>query len=273
MSNRLIEENQRLVLRLAEKNSCADLMREEFERIENALDDPRLDVTHSIPELITEMKQQLAAKDAELEQAWRERNEAVAKQVNDLETSQAQLTANRQRAREMSALTQYTAAMEGELEGDPVERLRFFLSLALTGQDWLDVEQFIDGVSQQLAEEQADALEQARIVGMGGEREIALRQQVALLRASVTELRQQLSEASEHIDYLILRDKAWADIDSMKEQQLAARDTEVKLLRDAANGALRWDRNRDYIMPYRVRDPLIAALAPKIATTPKEPKL
>ena len=51
----------------------------------------------------------------------------------------------------MSALERYNAAMEGELEGYPVERLRFFLSIALTGQDWIDVEQFIDGVSQQLA--------------------------------------------------------------------------------------------------------------------------
>ena len=53
----------------------------------------------------------------------------------------------------------------------------------------------IESLRQQLAEEQADALEQARIVGMGGEREIALRQQVALLRASVTELRRQLDTA------------------------------------------------------------------------------
>lgn len=35
---------------------------------------------------------------------------------------------------------------------------------------------------QQLAEAQAEALEQARIIGMGGEREIELRQWVALLR-------------------------------------------------------------------------------------------
>lgn len=40
---------------------------------------------------------------------------------------------------------------------------------------------------QQLAAAQDDAIEQARIVGMGGEREIALRQQVTLLRKQVLE--------------------------------------------------------------------------------------
>ena len=48
--------------------------------------------------------------------------------------------------------------MEGEVEGDPIERLRFFLSIALSGQDWLDVEQFIDNISKQLAAAQADNL-------------------------------------------------------------------------------------------------------------------
>src|SRR6478609_6700831 len=41
-----------------------------------------------------------------------------------------------------SALTRYNAVMiEGE-EPDPVERLRFFCSLAMNAQDWLDVEPF-----------------------------------------------------------------------------------------------------------------------------------
>jgi hypothetical protein len=53
---------------------------------------------------------------------------------------------------EMTALEQYNADMASLGEHDPIERLRFFLSFALIGQDWLDVEQFIDGVSQQLAE-------------------------------------------------------------------------------------------------------------------------
>lgn len=42
------------------------------------------------------------------------------------------------------ALVRYNKHMNGEIEPDPVERLRFFLSLALTGQNWLDVEKFLD---------------------------------------------------------------------------------------------------------------------------------
>lgn len=38
---------------------------------------------------------------------------------------------------------------EGDKEPDPVERLRFFCSLAMRGQDWLDAEQFFDALKQQ----------------------------------------------------------------------------------------------------------------------------
>lgn len=31
-------------------------------------------------------------------------------------------------------------------EEDPIERLRFFLSLALNSQDWIDVESFIEDI-------------------------------------------------------------------------------------------------------------------------------
>lgn len=33
-------------------------------------------------------------------------------------------------------------------ELDPLERLRFFCSLAMSGQDWLDVEQFFEPLRQ-----------------------------------------------------------------------------------------------------------------------------
>ncbi len=56
---------------------------------------------------------------------------------------------------------------------------------------------------QQLAEAQADAIEQARIVGMGGEREIDLRQHVALLRDALEEVtalaRNLLSDAEQQV--------------------------------------------------------------------------
>ena len=67
----------------------------------------------------------------------------------------------------MSALEQYKSIMDecGEPEL-PIELFRFFLSLALTGQDWLDVEQFIEGVSEQLAAA-LDDLEVAKNVANG----------------------------------------------------------------------------------------------------------
>ena len=43
---------------------------------------------------------------------------------------------------EKTSLERYNAAMEGTIETDPIERLRFFCSIALTGRDWFDVEQF-----------------------------------------------------------------------------------------------------------------------------------
>ena len=39
------------------------------------------------------------------------------------------------------------ATRDGLAELDPIERLRFFLSIALTGQDWIDVEPFIDALA------------------------------------------------------------------------------------------------------------------------------
>ena len=43
-----------------------------------------------------------------------------------------------------TALQQYNALTVDSVDPDPIERLRFFLSLSLKGQDWLDVEKFID---------------------------------------------------------------------------------------------------------------------------------
>jgi hypothetical protein len=47
---------------------------------------------------------------------------------------------------EKTSLERYNAAMEGEIEADPIERLRFFCSIALTGRDWFDVEKFFDDI-------------------------------------------------------------------------------------------------------------------------------
>ena len=47
---------------------------------------------------------------------------------------------------EKSALQKFNM-FGGWTESDPLERLRFFCSQAMNGQDWLDVEQFFDAVS------------------------------------------------------------------------------------------------------------------------------
>jgi len=45
------------------------------------------------------------------------------------------------------ALARYRAAMDGEHEVDPIERLRFYCSLAMGAQDWLDSEPFFDDLA------------------------------------------------------------------------------------------------------------------------------
>ncbi len=46
-----------------------------------------------------------------------------------------------------SAMQQFNAC-DGGSEGDPVERLRFFCSLAMCGRDWFDVEPFFDAIKE-----------------------------------------------------------------------------------------------------------------------------
>lgn len=48
-----------------------------------------------------------------------------------------------------TALDRYRASGAMVEEKDPLERLRFFCSLAMSGQDWLDVEPFFDAVAAQ----------------------------------------------------------------------------------------------------------------------------
>ena len=51
---------------------------------------------------------------------------------------------------EQTALERYHASMDDEGLYEPLERLRFFCSCAMTGQDWLDVERFFDDVRAEL---------------------------------------------------------------------------------------------------------------------------
>ena len=45
----------------------------------------------------------------------------------------------------------------------------------------------------------------------------------------ILEYKQQLADTNEHIEYMLSRDKAWADIESLKEQQLAAALDAIKV--------------------------------------------
>lgn len=54
-----------------------------------------------------------------------------------------------------SALDRYTECQGDEIDS-PLERLRFFCSEAMTGQDWLDSEAFFNGLEAQIAKLEAE---------------------------------------------------------------------------------------------------------------------
>ena len=79
----------------------------------------------------------------------------------------SQLAAAQEEIERPPAIDAYETYMADDKESDPVERLRFFLSLALKGKDWLDVERFIKDVSDQLAKaEQLWQIAQGRCDGL-----------------------------------------------------------------------------------------------------------
>ena len=49
------------------------------------------------------------------------------------------------------ALQEYNECMKSEDDVSPLERLRFFCSLAMNGQDWCDSEPFFDALEAQIA--------------------------------------------------------------------------------------------------------------------------
>lgn len=66
------------------------------------------------------------------------------------------------------------------------------------GQRIAELESERDELREQLAAAQAEAMEQARIVGMGGEREIALQQHVKLLRDALVHYAEQDTRNARH---------------------------------------------------------------------------
>ena len=75
-------------------------------------------------------------------------NKALVVEIGEL---RAKISAAQEQIERPPAIDAYETYMADGKESDPVERLRFFLSLALKGKDWLDVERFIKDVSDQLA--------------------------------------------------------------------------------------------------------------------------
>ena len=49
-----------------------------------------------------------------------------------------------------TALERYNEHTADKPITDPIEALRFFCSLAMNGQDWLDVEQFFDALNKEI---------------------------------------------------------------------------------------------------------------------------
>ena len=79
---------------------------------------------------------------------WSEERGALNKEIETLRAELAALKAHLERA----VLLEYKEIMEEAGDGmDAVERLRFFCSLALNGQNWLDVEPFFEAVTDEIA--------------------------------------------------------------------------------------------------------------------------
>lgn len=76
----------------------------------------------------------------------------------------------------MSAKQRFDAAC-GADEADPIERLRFFCSLAMTGDDWIDVEPFFSDLVQAKAEQVTHQVQAAEVQHLN---EVLRRKNIAL---------------------------------------------------------------------------------------------
>lgn len=127
---------------------------------------------------IEELEQQLAAKDDEIRELVTSDNKVVADLSRYVETLEQKIADKNDAYRAACAVVakMHEAAI-GEVTGPK-----------------LGVVEDVAELRQQLAEAQDDVLEQARIVGMGGEREIALRQQLAEAQSHINHLRMALAD-------------------------------------------------------------------------------
>ena len=108
------------------------------------------------------------------------------------------------------------AMQEADEELDPIERLRFFLSLALTGQDWFDVEPFIDDLMRRAERDEYISRLTAALGLLGAETQIEAEINLGLINAERDKLRAAIESALAYIldssnmkmaDYFELRDQ------------------------------------------------------------------
>ncbi len=88
---------------------------------------------------------------------------------------------------EIESLRQQLAERDEQISDLTISSDTYFAERNSARDVWRRASKDRDELRQQLAEAQADAIEQARIVGMGGEREIDLRQKLEIVSALLRE--------------------------------------------------------------------------------------
>ena len=128
------------------------------------------------------------------------------------------------------ALAKYNDC-DGAEESDPVERLRFFCSLAMKGRDWIDVEQFFDAVIAKRTglEERITALEMQVSPEMIDHYQ-ALQEQLADMKALATDNKNWFDELKADYDkqqeqlaaaqLTIERMRPWLKLDAVKAKEI-----------------------------------------------------
>jgi len=116
-------------------------------------------MTYEVKQLVREIdehRKRIAELEAELKLPGKNAR-AILPLLEDLAEKDIEILDQRQRIAELehkhrnetnaqTAKERYDKSMDGYVEIDPLERLRFFCSLAMKGRDWFDVEQFFNDV-------------------------------------------------------------------------------------------------------------------------------
>jgi hypothetical protein len=78
-----------------------------------------------------------------------EQTRPIQKTIDALALCKAALSDETVTSPEQTAKQEYDTYMQGLVEPSAIERLRFFCSLSMSGQDWLDVEPFFNDLIQE----------------------------------------------------------------------------------------------------------------------------